>query len=127
MTSMIILTPRINQYVINKHDNKHINIRLKHSVHKVHKRCRGITQAKRHNKKLIMTITSLECCLRDIIFSYSQLMIARSKVYLTKASGTLKLIEKIINSQKRILILYSDLVQLAVVNTHPKGTIFLSH
>ncbi|KAK4737524.1 hypothetical protein R3W88_001221 [Solanum pinnatisectum] len=127
ITSMILLTPRINWDIINKHDKIYVKIRLKYSVHQVHESCRIISQAKRHNKKLVMTITSPKCFLRDVTFSYSQLKIARSEVYLRKASGTLKLIKYIINPLKRILIIYNDHVPLAVINTHPKRTIFLSH
>ncbi|KAK4724128.1 hypothetical protein R3W88_026907 [Solanum pinnatisectum] len=125
MTSMILFIPRIKEYVINEDDNKHVKIWLKYSLHKIHEHCRSISQTKRYNKKLIMTITAPKCCLRDATFSYSQLMIARFEIYLRKLSGTLKLTKKIINSRKRILILYSDLVQLAVIDAHSMRTIFL--
>ncbi|KAK4729331.1 hypothetical protein R3W88_022319 [Solanum pinnatisectum] len=127
MTNMILLNPRINQNIINENNNKHIKIRIKHSVHKIHERCRSISQTKCHDSKLIMTISGPKSCIRDVTLSYSQLMIARSEIYLRKTSGTLKLIEEIINSQKRILILDSNLVQLTVIYTHPKRTIFLPH
>ncbi|KAK4707103.1 hypothetical protein R3W88_033352 [Solanum pinnatisectum] len=127
MTSMILFIPRIIKYVINKYNNEHIKIQLKDYVHKIHERCRSIGQTERHNKELIMTITDLECCLQDVSFSHFQLMIDRSEVYHREASGTLKLIEKIINSRKRIFVLYGDLVQLAVIDTHSKRTIFLPY
>jgi len=71
-----------------------------------------------------MTIAGPESCLWNITLSYSQLMIARSEVYLRKTSGTLNLIEKIINSRKWILILDSNLIQLTVIYTHSNRTIF---
>ncbi|KAK4731637.1 hypothetical protein R3W88_024625 [Solanum pinnatisectum] len=127
MISMILLTPRINQNVINKHNNKYVNIWLKHFVHKVHECYRSISLAKIHDKKLIMTIMGPEYCLWNITLSYLELMIDQFEVYLRKASGTLKLIQNIISSNKWILILDSDLVDLTVINTYPKRIIFLPH
>lgn len=102
MTSMIPLIPQINHYFINKYDNKYSKIRLKNSIHDVHDCCRSISQAKRHNKKLIMTITGPQCCFRDATLCYSQLTIARSEVYLRKTSGTMKLIRKHPFSEKEL-------------------------
>ena len=63
-----------------------------------------------------------ECCLWNVIFPYPQLMLAWSEVFLRETCGTLKLIEKIINSRKRILIILDgNLVQLAIIYTHSKG------
>ncbi|KAK4737402.1 hypothetical protein R3W88_001099 [Solanum pinnatisectum] len=117
---MIILIPRVDQDVVDEYINKHIHILLKHYVHEIHECCRSINQTKGHNKELIMTITGPKCCLRDVTFSHSQLMIARFEVYLRETNGTMKLVEKVINSRKGIFILYGDLVQLVVIDTYPK-------
>lgn len=54
--------------------------------------------------------------------------VALSEVYLRKTRITLKLIDKIINSQKRVLIFYGNLVQLIVIYTHPKEpSLFLTN
>lgn len=72
-----------------------------------------------------MTITGLQCYLWDVTFSFFQLMIVKFEVYHRESNGTLKLVKKVINCQKCTLILYCDLVQLAVIDTHTKGTSFI--
>ena len=74
-----------------------------------------------------MTIPSSERCLQNVTFFDSELMIARSEVYLKETIGTLKLVEQVINTGDGILILDCDFVQLTVVDAHSERTIFLSH
>lgn len=94
MTSIILLIPQINQYVINEYNHNNVKIWLKYSVHKIYEHCSRIDRTKRHNKKLIMTIMGNKCSLRNVTFPFSQLMIARSKVNLRKARGNLKFIKR---------------------------------
>ena len=54
-------------------------------------------------------------------------MVAKFDIYLRKTNGTLELLEKIIDSQKRIFVLNGNLVQLAIIYTNYKGIIFPSH
>lgn len=65
-----------------------------------------------------MAITGRECCIQNVSFSYSKLMIVRSKVYFRKATRNLELITKDHHSQKMILIFYGEIVQFEVVITH---------
>ncbi|KAK4734393.1 hypothetical protein R3W88_008654 [Solanum pinnatisectum] len=127
MIDMIIFIPRVDQDLVNEYNNKHIQILFKDFVHEIRECCRSVCQTKGHNKELILTIMGPKCYFWDVTFSHFQLMISRYEVYLRETSGTLKLVEKVMNSRKGIFILYGDLVQLVVIDTHSKGTIFLSH
>ncbi|KAF3643598.1 hypothetical protein T459_27589 [Capsicum annuum] len=53
-------------------------------------------------------------------------MIAGSEAYLREITDTLKLVEQVIDSREWIFILIGDFVQLMIINTHYKGTVFLS-
>jgi len=54
-------------------------------------------------------------------------MIHIYKINFTEASGTLKLVEHVVNYRNDILILNCDVVQLKVVNTYFEEIIFLTH
>ncbi|KAK4721341.1 hypothetical protein R3W88_011574 [Solanum pinnatisectum] len=73
MIGVIILTSRINQYIINEHNYKHIKVMSKHHIHQIHKSRRSISQTKRHHQKLIMTIPGSKSHFQ--IFFHSQLVI----------------------------------------------------
>ncbi|KAK4733638.1 hypothetical protein R3W88_007899 [Solanum pinnatisectum] len=75
MIDVIILTSRINQYIINEHNHKHVKILSKHPIHHIHK-CRwSISQSKRYYQKLIMTIPSSKSHFWNIIFLHPQLVL----------------------------------------------------
>ncbi|KAK4708785.1 hypothetical protein R3W88_029710 [Solanum pinnatisectum] len=75
MINMLILTSRINQNSVNKHNYKHIKILFKHLIHQTHKSDQSIFQPKRYHQKLIMTIPSSKSYLRNVPIHYPQLMI----------------------------------------------------
>lgn len=51
------------------------------------------------------------------------MMLPQMKINLREVSKNLKLVKKIINPRKRVLILHSDFIQLSVVYTHSKGPV----
>lgn len=64
----------------------------------------------------MVTIMGQERYLSNITFPYFKQMIARVEVYSQKVRCNLKLIEKIINIQRRVLILDDKFVQLMVIH-----------
>ena len=54
-------------------------------------------------------------------------MVARFDINFWESGGTLMLVKKIIYLWKEILIIDDNLIQLEVVFTHPKGTIFIPY
>ncbi|KAK4729652.1 hypothetical protein R3W88_022640 [Solanum pinnatisectum] len=127
MVHMLILTSRIDQNIINKHNYKHIKVLSKHPIHQVCECHRSFSQPKRHYQKLIMTISSSKSHLRNVIFFHPKLVITRLKINLREITFPLKLVKQVIYSWKRILILNSHLVQLTIINAHMKRPIFLSN
>lgn len=120
---LLLPEPRVYQYIINEHHNKLVEVWNKDLVHLSHEKCWSISQSKQHDWKLILSISHAECGLLNILIPDSKLMVAWSRIYLKEVSCTLKLIKELVNLLKKILVLDGDLIQLAVVDAHPHGTI----
>ena len=75
--------------------------------------------------QLIMRIHCPEGCLMNVFVLYSHLMVTRPQVNIGKYHCSSHLIKEVINPRQRIFILYSDFVQLLIINTYPECTIFL--
>src|SRR5581483_5970934 len=125
MLFMVLLALRIDQDVVYEDNHKFIQVRSTYSVHQIHKDCWSVRQTERHDQKFVMTITSSERCLGNIIFSDSHLVVSGSKIDLGEIGRSLQLVEQIINTRKRITVLDSNLVQLPVINAHAKRSILL--
>ena len=74
-----------------------------------------------------MTKTGTKGCLLDIFMPNPKLMIIETKINLREENRPLELVEQVIYSGKWILILDSDFVELLIIDTHSKGSIFLFH
>ena len=70
-----------------------------------------------------MTKTGMKGYLLGILIPNPKLMIPCTNINLREETRPLELIEQIINSWKWILILYSDFVELPIIDTHSKGPI----
>ncbi|CAA0821523.1 Unknown protein, partial [Striga hermonthica] len=84
----LVDAPRINKDVVDEHNDKLVQERMKDPIHKVHKHGRGIAESERHNYDLIVAITGTEGSLRNIRLPDFQLMIARTQVDLGKDAGS---------------------------------------
>ncbi|KAJ0625037.1 hypothetical protein HanIR_Chr01g0049481 [Helianthus annuus] len=73
---MLLLTFRVDQDVVNKHNHEFVEVRLAHSVHEIHEDRRRVSHSKGHDEEFVMTITSSECSFGDVLVTDSQLMIA---------------------------------------------------
>ena len=74
-----------------------------------------------------MTITGTKGCLWDISIPNPKLMVPLTKINLREETRPLDLIEQIIYSGKWVFILESDFVEIPIIDTHFKGSIFLFH
>ena len=72
-----------------------------------------------------MSITGPECCLGNIRGLDTDLMVSRTKINLGKDGSTSELIQKVINSGQRILVLNGDLIKLTIINAQAHSTVFL--
>jgi hypothetical protein len=98
MLSMLFLTLRKDQDVINEDHGKLVQLLHKNQVHQVHEVSGGIGQSKRHHQILVKTISSGESSLWGIFFTDLDLMIARMKVNLRIDLCSNQLIEQEINA-----------------------------
>lgn len=77
---MFSIISRVNKDVINKDNDKMIQIVLKYSIHETHKSGRGISRSKGNDKKLVMLIL----CLKSYFLNHASLTF--SKWYLNRKS-----------------------------------------
>lgn len=85
--------------IINENDHEGVQIRHKNVVDQIHKCCFGISQSKKYNQEFIMSITILEGCLKEALYSNPQLMIIVSQVNPRECCRTLELVKLFINSK----------------------------
>jgi hypothetical protein len=69
----------------------------------------------------------MKYCLGDIRLSNPQLVISRSQINLGENNGSLHLVEQILDSGQRVLVVNGDLIQRMVIHTHPLGPVILFH
>ncbi|WZZ35469.1 hypothetical protein YC2023_018870 [Brassica napus] len=125
--SMLFFTPRINQNVVDENDHTLIQVLPKHIIHKLHERCRCVRQSKWHHHKLIMPIACTEGRLPHISISYRNLVVSRCQVNFIEPRSSLQLVQQLVNTRKRILILDGHFVQTSIVDTKSETPIFLFH
>ena len=117
MLGMILLILGKDQDIIEIHQDEIICVRVEYEVHHARERWRSVDKAERHDSIFIRTIACSECCLGDVFSTNANLMIAHTEVKLGEYVGTFKLLEKLIDVGKWVLVLYGLLVQWAVVDT----------
>jgi hypothetical protein len=115
----------IDENIIDKDHDEFIELRHEDGVHEVHEVGWGIRETKRHYQELVKTITSGESSFRNVKRSNFDLMITRTKVNLREDLGSSQLIEKNINSSKRVFVLDGDCIERSIIYTHSQATIFL--
>ncbi|KAF3626893.1 hypothetical protein FXO38_29011 [Capsicum annuum] len=115
MVCMITLTMRIDKDIIYEDYDEHVQVLLEHPFYQVYESYWGISMTKGDDY------------FWNVTFSDSELMIARSEVYLREIAGTLKLVKQVIDSGKRILVLDCDFIELMVINAHSEISIFFAH
>jgi hypothetical protein len=68
MVFMFLFILRVDQYVIDEHHNKLVQILYKFLVHQIHRVGQGINQSKIHHYILVQTIPQNEGRLRKVTF-----------------------------------------------------------
>ena len=66
---MLLLTFRVDQDVVDKHNYELVEVGLAHAVHEIHEYCRRVSHSKGHDEEFIMTITSSECSFGDVFIT----------------------------------------------------------
>jgi hypothetical protein len=125
MFGMFFLVFGIDEDIVDKDHYEVVKLRHKHGVHEVHEVGLGIRETKGHYQELVKTITSGESGFKDVTWSNLDLMITGTKVDLGEDFGSSQLIEKNIDSGKRILVLDGDCIEWSVIHTQSQATIIL--
>ena len=79
---MLCLGTRVDENIVDKHDNELVQEWTEDPVHQIHEHGGGISQTEWHDKELKRPISSQESGLGDITISDPKLIIARSKINL---------------------------------------------
>src|SRR3954470_23405833 len=111
MFFMCCFNRRVDEDVVDEHENKLVKIRSENAIHQIHEEGWCVGQPKRHDQKLIQSVAGPEGRLLNVFLSDTKLVITRPEVYLRKIASTTQLIKKVINSRHRVFILDGDRVQ----------------
>jgi hypothetical protein len=87
----------------------------------------GITQAKGHDQKLIVTLVSSKGSLGYVNFLHTYLVVARTQIKFSEVLSTNQLIQEIINDRNGELVLDGELIEGMKVRRHTPSTLFLKH
>jgi hypothetical protein len=85
----------------------------------------GITQAKGHEKKLIVTLMSVKGCLWNVCLFHTYLVIARAKIKFSKELDATQFIQEVVNDRNGKFVLNGQFVEGTEVKTHSSRTFFL--
>jgi hypothetical protein len=105
MFGMLLLIFGIDEDIIDKGHYEFVELCHKHGVHEVHEVGWGICETKGHHQELVKTITSGESSFWNVTRSNFDLVVTRTKIDLGENFGSSQLIEKNIDSGKRIFVL----------------------
>jgi hypothetical protein len=87
----------------------------------------GITQAKEHDQKLIVTLVSSKGSLAYVRFLHTYLVVARTQIKFSEVLSTTQLIQEIINDKNEELVLDGELIEGTKFGTHVPSTLFLKY
>jgi hypothetical protein len=73
--------------------------RAKDMIHEALEGGGGITQAKGHDKKIIVSFMSSKGSLRNVCLFHTDLVVARTKIKFSKELGTTQFIQEVINDR----------------------------
>jgi hypothetical protein len=110
MLFMFFLRPGVNKDVINKDDNKIVEVFHEHLIHEVHEIGESIGQSKGHHYVFEQSVMSGKGSLGYILLSYFQLVISGWEVNFLKDSSSIHLVKQVLDFGFGILILDSHLV-----------------
>jgi len=78
----------------------------------------GITQAKGHEKKLIVALMSSKGSLGDIYLFHMYLVVARTKIHFSEELGATQFIQEVINDRNGEFVFDGKFVEGMEVRTH---------
>ena len=99
MSKMICPGFSIDEDIIKENSDKMMEKGTEDMVHEALEGGGGITQAKGHDRKLIVSLMSSKGCLGDVCLFHTYLVIARAKIKFGKKLGVTQFIQELINDR----------------------------
>jgi len=99
--------------------------REKYMIHEALEGGGGITQAKGHDQKIIVTLISYKGNLRNVYLFHMDMVVARIKIKFSKELGATQLIQEVINDKNGKFVFSGEFIEGVEVMTHAPRTFFL--
>src|SRR5882762_11714366 len=125
MNLMFLNRVRENKNIIKINDDANVSHIGKNIIHEMLESRRCVGQAKGRNQVLECTIVCVEGSKPLMAFSNADIVVTGAKIDLGEYFGRLQLIEKVADKWKRVSVLLSEPIELAVVNTESERPILL--
>jgi hypothetical protein len=98
---------------------------MKDMIHEALEGGGGITQAKGHHQKLIVTLMSSKVSLGNVYLFHTYMVVARTKIEFSKELGATQFIQEVINDRDGKFVFNGKFVDGMKVRTHLTRTFFL--
>jgi hypothetical protein len=98
---------------------------MKDMIHEALEGGGGITQAKGHEQKLIVALTSSKGSLGNVCLFHMYLVVARMKIKFSKELGATNFIQEVINDRNGKFVFNGKFVEGTEVRTHFPRTLFI--
>jgi hypothetical protein len=99
--------------------------RMKDMIHEALEGGGGITQAKRHDQKLIVALMSSKESLGNVCLFHTYLVVARMKIKFSKELATTTFIQEVINDRNEKFVFNGKFVEGTEVRKHSPRSFFL--
>jgi hypothetical protein len=99
--------------------------RMEGMIHEALESGGKITQTKGHDQKLIVSLMSSKCSLRNVFLFHMDLVVARTKIKFSKELGSTQFIQEVINDRNGKVVFNGEFVEGMEVRTHAPRIIFL--
>ena len=113
--------------IVKVDDHQSIQERPEQVVHESLESAGSIAEAERHNESLVVAVSRLECGLVDVFFEDLDLVVSAFELDLGEEFGATKPVEEIVDSGKRVSILYGLLVERTIVVADAQCAILLGN
>jgi hypothetical protein len=85
----------------------------------------SITQAKRHDQKLIVALMNSKCSLRNVFLVHTYMVVGRTKIKFSKKLGTTQFIQEVINDMNGKFVFDDEFVEVVEIRTQVPISFFL--
>jgi hypothetical protein len=85
----------------------------------------SIIQAKRHDQKLIVTLMSSKCSLRNVFLFHMDLVVTRTKIKFSNEPDATQFIQEVINDMNGKFVFNGEFVEGTKFRTYETRTFFL--